>query len=243
MAGAVAGALVSALVVLVMMPAPMTRPLPRPADDPALRVAQERLAAAEARVTALEGRADASQALEALAADLTQLRDDVRAELELVDGSLRVLSDRVDRVLESGQVVSGAAMAALEGELTEEERQVWAALSRDSADPGQRFSALVVLGRHKSDDGIQAAVERLEDTAEVAVVLWQALRNLGEFKERSAAVAVARLLEHDEAVVRAAAFKALAKMGAPDPGFDPVAKQEDRAESSARLRAWAEAND
>ena len=51
------------------------------------------------------------------------------------------------------------------------------------------------------------------------------------------------MLNHRESVVRQAAFAALTSMGAPDPGFDAVASESDRAEAMAKLRDWAEAND
>ena len=77
-------------------------------------------------------------------------------------------------------------------------------------------------GRRRSDRSVRASRERLQD--EEPIVAWQALRNLGAFEERAAARDVARLLDHEATVVRAAAAAALVRMGAPDDtGYDPIA--------------------
>ena len=112
---------------------------------------RSQLRAAEARLAAVEGRPDPAVAVETLAGDVVSLRDDVRAELELVDGSLRILSERIDRLRVSELARGAAAAAARERELTEEELADWVKMARTEGDPGARFSALEMLGHRRSD--------------------------------------------------------------------------------------------
>jgi HEAT repeat protein len=106
-------------------------------------------------------------------------------------------------------------------------------------EPGVRFSALVRLGRARTDRSVQASLARLDDPA--SEVVWQALRNLGGFRDRGTAPAIARMLDHPAAVVRGAALQALLRIGAPtDSGYDPAGPPGERAPAAERLRAWAD---
>jgi hypothetical protein len=238
----VAGGGVAYWVVRATVPKPMVWVAPAEFDR-AVATLSAHLDVLEERLVAAESHPDATDALTALGTDVNLLRDDVRAQLLLVDETLRLHAERLDQLVEDA-LRPGGRTVVLDRELTDEERERWAALlAKDTTDIGGRFSALVVLGRHRSDRGVQAALQRVLDPDEHPRVLWQALRNLGKFKERATAVAVARLLDHEELVVRSAANWALLAMGAPDEGFDPVAAAEERAGPAAALREWAELND
>lgn len=172
--------------------------------------------------------------LRALADDLRRLRDDLRGELAVVDARLADLRRRLD---EAGSLPPASSPGRDPASSPEDEDR-WVTRSRD-ADAGVRFSALSRLGRVRTDRSVQVAVERLGD--EDARVAWQAVRNLGFFRERDAAAQVAPLLDSKEAVLRAAAHDALVAMGGPkDTGFDPTASAEKRKSAADQLKLWAE---
>ncbi len=203
-----------------------------------LRQATSRAALA-ARLDALEQRGTgtpvdpgARRAVQDIAADLVLLRDSLRLELMAVDSELQRLTEIID------EVAGGMDGPDPSGPLTPEEEPRWVVLSADP-EPGVRFSALVRLGRARTERSVQASLARLRDPA--AEVVWQAACNLGAFRERGAAPQIARLLSHPAAVVRAAAYAALLRLGAPpDTGYAAVAPEADRATAAERLRAWAE---
>lgn len=177
-------------------------------------------------------------AIESVSADLLALRDAMRSELATVDGQLARLTERLDAL-----AADAAAVAeSLSGPLSEMALGEWAARSRDYPDPGGRFSALAILGRERSDIAVQASRARLRADGEDAMVLWQALQNLGRFQERAAAPEVAVHLDHPESVVRSAAHWALLRMGAPETDYDPLAEPEARRPGAAALTQWASAD-
>jgi HEAT repeat protein len=197
----------------------------------------ERLRDLEARLDAVQAAgADDAEAREALAA----LRDGVRSLQADLRSEFGVVAARLDWLEARLVGVAGPGAGEVEA-LSEEEEKELAILARDADDAGVRFSALVLLGLRRTSRSVQASVERLEDERDF--VVWQALRNLGRFKETAAASVVAERLEHEKPTVRAAASEALTAMGAPDAGFDPNAPAADRAEAVAVLRAWAEARE
>jgi hypothetical protein len=194
-----------------------------------------RIAALERAVAASGSAADreeARAALAALAEDLRTLGAGLHADLRAADTRLGAVEGRV-RDLEA---LSGAAAAATSGPLTEDEEAFWVTDAR-SPDPMRRFSALVKLGRTRSDRSVACATEALADPDER--VAWQAVRNLGTFRERAAARDVAALLDHPASVLRLAAAQALATMGAPATSFDPAAAAPRRREAADALRRWA----
>lgn len=203
------------------------------------RLCSEHLQALDARVATLAAAprgpmedAGARAALHDLASDVELLRDSVRMELMVVDAELERLADVID------DVAGGLGGPDPAGPLTPEAEPRWVVLAGDP-EPGVRFSALVRLGRSRTDRSVQASLSRLDDDA--PQVVWQALRNLGAFRSREAAPRVARLLGHESPIVRSAAHETLLRLGAPDDtGYDPVADPGDRAAAAARLRAWAE---
>lgn len=196
----------------------------------------ERLGGVEARLQALGetvgGEAATAKSVEVIARDLRSLRDALRFELRAVDEELRRVSEAVSEVAGSDTGQNG-------GPLTPEQEPRWVVRSVD-ADPGVRFSALVRLGRRRTDRSVRASRERLHDDA--PIVVWQALRNLGAFEERAAARDVARLLEHEQPVIRSAAAVTLVRLGAPaDTGYDPIADPAERQGPAQVLRDWANA--
>lgn len=193
------------------------------------QTAAEKWAAVAAREG---GGSDAAEHLRALAEDLKALRDAVKRELQHVEARLADLRRRVD---ESGAapVSTGAS-----GPPSQEEEDRWATLARD-ADAGVRFSALSRLGRARTERSVQVSLDRLGD--EDAEVVWQAIRNLGHFRQRDAAPDVAAFLENDDVVLRAAAHDALVLMGAPrDTGFEATDAPAKRKPAAEALRRWAE---
>jgi len=198
------------------------------------------LAAISERLDALEARpvdggaedATARASVAAVAEDLGPLRDALRNELMVIDDELARLGEIVE------DVAGGVGGADPAGPLSPEDEPRWVVLSADP-EPGVRFSALVRLGRARTDRSVQASIARLDDPEDE--VVWQALRNLGQFRERAAAAQVAALLTHGSPVVRAAAYDALLRMGAPgDSGYDPVGAADERERAAEKLRAWAE---
>jgi hypothetical protein len=190
-----------------------------------------RIEALEARTEIVAEDAGAREAIGDVASDLLLLRDSLRLELMVVDAELVRLAEIID------EVAGGIGGPDPSGPLSEEEEPRWVVLAGDP-EPGVRFSALVRLGRARTDRSVQASVARLDDDA--PEVVWQALRNLGSFRERATAPRIARLLGHDAAVVRGAALEALLRMGAPaDTGYDPVGSEDTRTAAAARLRSWA----
>jgi hypothetical protein len=178
--------------------------------------------------------AEVAQALEALSQDLRTLRAAYEDELSVVDARLEQLGRRLEELSVAAgllRVGTGAALPA-----SDEEEGMWVNLARD-ADPNRRFSALVKLGRRKTDRSVAVSLEALND-AEPTVVR-QAARNLGQFRELSAAARLAWLLGNPDVGVRQAAYDALRDLGAPDSGYVPTAPAEDRADPAAHLRAWA----
>ena len=174
-----------------------------------------------------------ADAVAALPEDLRALRESVSRELAAVDAHLRLLHRRVDALGDSEPVIAYGAAAPL----TPEEEGHWAAMSRDE-DPGIRFSALSRLGQARTDRSVKVSLDALDD--DDAQVVWQALRNLGRFGERDTAPRIAALLDHAQAVVRAAAKDALERMGAPrDAGYDPAAPETERRAGAEKLRRWA----
>ena len=197
-----------------------------------------RLAELEGRVSemaAAQGaRPDTAPALEALAADLRELRDAVERELGVVDERLALNSRRVDEVAAAVGLLGGPGAAE---PLTEDEEGIWVTIAKD-ADPLRRFSALVTLGRRKTDRAVRVSMEALRDD-DVRVV-WQAARNLRSFREPAAAQDLAGLLDHEEVEVRKQAYEALLALGAPaDTGYSPVAPADDRRDGTALLARWA----
>jgi HEAT repeat protein len=194
--------------------------------DAELRALDQRVAAAHATPPSSAG----VEQIAAVAKDLKDLRDALAAELSKVEARLADIRRRVDE--------QNAPRPTRDGPLSEEEENDWAARARD-ADPGVRFSALTLLGRKRTERSVHVSVELLLD--EESEVVWQALRNLGRFKERAEAKAVAALLGHADVAVRAAAFDALLAMGAPkDTGFDALASPDARKSAAEKLKKWAE---
>ena len=195
---------------------------------------EARLAAVEAERKSAAGQAAGAGAedLRAVAQDLRALREWIEAELKAADEQLADLRRRIDDA-------NSPPVASSDTPPTTEEEDRWTTLARD-ADGGVRFSALQRLGRVRTDRSAHVSVECLGD--EDPKVVWQALRNLGRFREIAAAAEVAALLGHAEAVVRMAAYTALVEMGAPkDTGFDdPYTSADKRKAAAAALRAWAE---
>ena len=217
------------------------------ADDAAtsadVSVLGERLSGLETRVAAAE--ADLRTAtmratppkvpveqLRAIAEDLAGLRDAVRGELRVVDARLNDLRRRIDELAAPGTAPVG-------GQLTPDEEGRWATFSK-STDAGTRFSALVRLANSNTERSIAVAVERLSVDTDIEVV-WQAIRNLGQFKAKDEASHVAPFLEHQDAVLRAAAYEALRRMGAPtDIHFEATESPEKRKPAAEQLRRWAD---
>ena len=194
-----------------------------------------RLAEAEAawrRLAEQPASATAAEDVRAVAQDLRALREWLDAELNAVNEQFADVRRRVDDA-------NAPPDSSPDAPLSPEEEDRWTTLSRD-ADAGVRFSALHRLGRLRTERSVHVSVERLAD--ETPKVVWQALRNLGRFREVAAAGDVAQLLEHTDAEVRAAAHAALVDMGAPkDTGFDdPAASAEKRKQAAAALKEWAE---
>src|SRR6185436_12201702 len=111
--------------------------------------------------------------------------DTLHGELQVVEARLSDLRRRLD------DVGSGAALAGRQREgqpPTPEEEEHWVQLSHD-LDPGARFSALSRLGKTKSERSVQVSVEHLTD--ESVEVVWQAIRNLGQFKAKETASLIA----------------------------------------------------
>lgn len=206
--------------------------------DAGVRAIDERLALAEARWRRLEERVAAQapapagaseEQVRAIVDDLRALRDATQAEFRRVSDRLEDLRRRLDDASSPPPEPSGPPTA--------EEEDRWATLARDP-DGGRRFSALQRLGRFRSERSVQVSVDSLAD--EDPKVVWQAVRNLGRFRAREAAAAVARLLD-GTVEIRAAAYEALLDMGAPtDTGFDATALPDDRKDAVAALRRWAE---
>lgn len=195
----------------------------------------ERIASLERAAIAAGSAADrdeARAALAALAADVKSLAAALQEDLRTADARLAAIEGRV-RDLEA---LSGATSAASSGPLSEEEEALWVTDAR-SPDPMRRFSALVKLGRTRSDRSVASAMNALSDEDER--VAWQALRNLGGFKERAAAREVAALLDHPTSVLRLAASQALARMGADVAAFDAAASPAKRREAAEALQRWA----
>lgn len=202
----------------------------------------ERLTAIEARLAVAEAgwrtvadrpasASGADEDVRALALDLRALREWTEKELKAADEQFADLRRRIDDV-------NAPPDSSPDAPLTPEEEDRWTTLSRD-ADAGVRFSALHRLGRFRTERSVRVSVERLAD--ETPKVVWLALRNLGRFREVAAAGDVAKLLDHADAEVRAAAHSALLDMGAPkDTGFDASAPADKRRAAAAALRAWAE---
>ncbi len=194
-----------------------------------------RIAALEQSVIAAGSAADreeARAAFAALAADVKALGASLQEDLRTADARLAAVEGRV-RDLEA---ISGASSASASGPLSEEEEALWATDAR-SPDAMRRFSALVKLGRTRSDRSVACAMNALSDEDER--VAWQALRNLGSFKERAAAREVAALLDHPTSVLRLAASQALARMGADVAVFDAAASPAKRREAAEALQRWA----
>ena len=198
----------------------------------ALDAIEERLTALDAREIGAVDDSGARAAIRDVGADLHLLRDSLRMELLVVDAELERLAEIID------DVAGGVGGADPSGPLSEEEEPRWVVLSADH-EPGVRFSALVRLGRTRTDRSVQASLARLEDVD--PSVVWQALRNLASFRERAAAAVVVPLLEHDSAAVRGAALDALLRLGAPaDSGYDPVGPIQERNAAAAVLQRWAD---
>ncbi len=175
---------------------------------------------------------EARAALERLAHDLAALREGVRLDLSAADAELA----RLGAVVE--EISGGMGGPDPSAPLTEADEPRWVVRAADP-DPGVRFSALVRLGRARTERSVQASLVALDDAQDL--VAWQAVRNLGSFRERGAARVVARLLGHASPLLRLAAYEALVQMGAPaDTGFDPLGDAASRARAAAALAAWAD---
>lgn len=202
---------------------------------------RSRLTSLEARLIAAESEWNSAAAhpagvggqdVRAVAQDVRALREWIEAELKAADVQFADLRRRIDDA-------NAPPVVSPDTPPTTEEEDRWTTLARD-ADGGVRFSALQRLGRVRTERSVHVSIECLAD--EDAKVVWQALRNLGRFREVAAASEVAALLDHAESVVRAAAYGALLDMAAPkDSGFDPSAPADKRKAAAAALRAWAEA--
>jgi HEAT repeat protein len=195
---------------------------------------EARLADGESRWKSVAERPAAAddERVRALAQDLRALREWAEGELKAVDAQFDAVGRRIDDA-------NAPFAASADAPLTPEEEDRWATLARDT-DGGVRFSALQKLGRMRTDRSVHASVERLAD--DDPKVVWQALRNLGKFREADTAPQVAVALDHAESVVRTAAYAALLDMGAPkDTGFDAnETSAEKRKPAVAALKAWAE---
>lgn len=206
--------------------------------DTRLAVAEAGWQAAAEKWAAAAARDDASpnpaERMRVLAEDVRALRDAVRGELQHVEARLADLRRRVD----DAGAGPGDSGSAAQGPPSQEDEDRWTTLARDS-DAGVRFSALSRLGRARTERSVQVSIDRLgDDDAEVA---WQAIRNLGQFRERDAASQVAAFLDHEDVVLRAAAHDALVLMGAPrDTGFDATDSAAKRKAAAEALRHWAE---
>jgi HEAT repeat protein len=181
-------------------------------------------------------------AAEPAAASPEQVRaivDDLRAVRDATQEEFRRVAERLEDVRRR---IDDAASPAAEppGPPSPEEEDRWTSLARDP-DGGRRFSALQRLGRFRTERSVEVSIERLSD--EDPKVVWQAVRNLGRFRAREAAAAVAALLDAS-VEIRAAAYETLLEMGAPqDTGYDATALPEQRREPAAALRRWADAED
>jgi len=197
------------------------------------------LATLDARLEAVESGpaegavdAEARAASRALAVDMAKLRDALELELETVDAELRRLGSIFD------EFAGDRGGPDPTDPLSEEDEPRYVVRSSDP-DVGVRFSALVRLGRRRSDRSVQASLARLGDPD--AIVIWIAVHNLGGFGERGAAPEIAQLLSHASALVRQESHAALLRLGAPaDTGFDPLAPSEIREIAAATLRSWAD---
>lgn len=215
-----------------------SRPTAAPTEGPAVPWLF-RTAELEGRIEALERQPDLTDALLQLDADVVQLRNDVHRELSVADDRLAGLLDRLVLLEEAVNAVGTLAAGGSEVALTEENEEYWVARAADG-ELGERFSALVVLGRGTGELPLQASLERVRDAEEDALVVWQALQNLGRFAERATAPDVAARLSDSDPVIREAAIQALEALGAPAGDFDPLAPPEEREAAAARLRRWAE---
>jgi HEAT repeat protein len=149
-----------------------------------------------------------------------------------VDAELRRLTTLIDGV------AGGPGGPDPTGPLPEEDEPRFVVRAAD-ADPGVRFSALVRLGRRRSDRSVQVSLARLDDPDDS--VVWIAVHNLGGFRERDAAPEIAALLDHPAALVRQKAHDTLVRLGAPaDTGFEALDSPEVRELAAARLRSWAD---
>lgn len=198
-----------------------------------------RMAAMEARLAAVEQRPDVLEALIALDADVVALRDAVHRELTAADRRIDGLVERISLMEEAVAAVGELAAGGSDLALDEDDVRYWVAQAADE-DPGERFSALVVLGRGSGEAPVQASLQRLRDSGEEPLVVWQALRNLAHFRARRAAPEIAARLLDEDAVLRRAAHAALLALGAPMTEYDPLASDEARNDAAAELREWAE---
>jgi hypothetical protein len=200
------------------------------------------VAALSARLDALEasaraeggtGSAELAAAVRGLGEDVAKLRDAVARDLRQADLRIGELERRVDQL---------AALAALAPPPpgprtpTEEDEAAWLNLARD-ADPLRRFSALAMLGRVGTDRSVRASTEALHDSSEI--VVWQAVRNLGAYGDRSAARDLAALLRHEAVAVRHAAHEALVKLGAPDAHYVASDPPDTRRAATETIERWA----
>jgi len=190
----------------------------------------------------LVGRTSSLQALEALSTRVAEIEKGLAAA---PTGTVRRVGFGQARPFLETRVDLLAALAALApppgGDTappTEEEAGEWVTLARGDPDPGRRFSALSMLGRSRTDRSVHASIEALQDPSEL--VVWQALRNLGRFQERAAARDVVPNLKHASVAVRAAAYEALRRMGAPDVSFDAADLEEHRRGPAETLERWVE---
>lgn len=206
--------------------------------DTRLAVSQAGWQAALDRMAAIEATGTESphaiEEIRAVAQDLKSIRDALVGELRVLDARIGDLRRRLG---DAGSQ-SGPATVSPDTPPTQEDVDRWATLARD-ADAGIRFSALSRLGRFRTERSVQLSVERLSD--DDVEVVWQAVRNLGRFRERDAAAQIAPLLHHGEAVIRDAAHQALMAMGAPkDTEFTATASPEKRKAAADALKRWAE---
>ena len=199
------------------------------------------LASLAERIAALErGRegggpasGDVASALRALTSDLATLRDAVVRDLGYADRRIADLEHRVDELL---ALIALQAPAGAQPQGNDEDEAVWVNIAQDP-DPLRRFSALAMLGHARTDRSVRASLEGLHDPEEI--VVWQAARNLGEFREAAAARDLAGLLRRDSVALRTAGLEALRLLGAPDTGFDPTAQPADRNGPAEILERWA----
>ena len=197
--------------------------------------ASDRRAALEARVVALEARADGvAMPVESTGRAVAALREEERTGLESLEDRLEGV-ERSLSIVQEGVEGLRTGLAALLGPdaLTgEEEREIAARL--DDPNPGVRFSALFALRRGKGEAARRAAVRGLRDPQDS--VRYEAAGLARALGAEEAVPALVDCLEDGSSIVREAAIAALRALEETDLGFDPLGTAESRAGAVARWR-------